>query len=111
MNSELVSWLNLTGSILSILSFFPIMGAAILWLRNQTFKTITLKDRDGNPFTVRVRRKYLNNKDLTPMIQDMYKGNNNISIESRKSILEQTLNTSKNLIHLGPKSIEETHVS
>jgi len=111
MSKELIDLLNLTGSILSIISFFPIMIAAFLWIKNQTFKTIRLKDKDGNEFSVAVRRKYLNNRDLTPMVQDMYKGDNNLATSVRKSILEQTLNTHNNLKHVDSRKVEDIKVS
>lgn len=110
MSPQLINTLTLIGSILSIISFFPIMGAFIIWLKNQTFKRIKLKDSEGKEFEIKVRRKYLNNRDLTPMIQAKYHGENNIAKNVRLSILEQTLNYENNIIHIGPSDAESIKI-
>lgn len=94
--------LSLVGSILSIISFFPIMGAAYLYFRKKSFKTITLKDNQDRPFQVKVRRKFFNNKDLTPLVQDFYDGPNNIDEGVRKQIISLTLESQKNMKHIDP---------
>lgn len=94
--------LNTIGSILSIISFFPIMGATINWFWKKTFKQITLKDKNGKEFKVKVRRKYLNNRDLTPLVQLKYGGDVNIAQNVRLSILNETLDAEQDIKHIDP---------
>mgnify|MGYP006872998950 CR=1 FL=1 len=106
MNPSFVNYLNLIGSILSIISFFPIMGATVNWLWKQTYKKITLSDKNGQPFTVKVKRKYLNNRDLTPLVQLKYGGDVNVAQNVRLSILKATLDADRNIKHIDSSSAQ-----
>lgn len=87
------------------------MGATISWFWKRTKKTITLQDKNGKSFTVKVRRKYLNNRDLTPLIQLKYGGDVDIARNVRLSILKATLNADKHIQHMGPEEIDTIVVS
>lgn len=112
MESNFLTWLSLIGSVLSIISFFPIMGATFIWCWKRTKKRILLKDKDGHEFEVKVRRKYLNNKDLTPLVQKLYDGDVNVAKPVRQSILDATLDVKHNIEHIdSSRKIDDIKVS
>ena len=96
---DFVTLLGLIGAFLSFLSFIPIAYAAYKWWKGGRPVVVDLKDSDGktltnmegHPLKFKVRRKFVNNADLTPLVSNMYFNGNMLSSEVLEIILDVTL--------------------
>ena len=90
---------NIVGGVCSIVSFIPIVYASYVWWRNNRMVTIELKDPSGQllynnenePLRFKIKRKFVNNADLTPYVSLTFFGGERLTDNVRQAILDVTL--------------------